>query len=132
MRPALASSSYPGMTSVGFHVTLRPPIAYGATSMKATEKFSISMPLDMASDLRATVEAGEFSSTSEAIRDAVRVWRRQRLEDADRLTLIRARIRRSIDDPRPALTPEEVAANLDALASRLEAEHASANATIKG
>jgi len=96
--------------------------------MKATEKFSISMPLDMASDLRATVESGEFSSTSEAIRDAVRIWRRQRLEDAERLTLIRARVRRSADDPRPALTPEDVAANLDALAARLEAEQSNETA----
>ena len=53
--------------------------------MKVIEKFSISMPLDMANDLRATAESGEFSSTNEAIRDAVRIWRRQRLEDADRL-----------------------------------------------
>ena len=89
--------------------------------MKATEKFSISMPLDMAGDLRASVEAGEFSSASEAIRDAIRLWRRQRLEDAERLSLIRARVHRSVYDPRPPLTPDEVAAHLDALAARLQA-----------
>ena len=47
---------------------------------------------------------------------------------ADRL----ARIRRSLDDPRLSLTPEEFAANLDALASRLEAGQASANTAAQG
>ena len=40
---------------------------------------------------RESVEAGEYASTSEALRDAVRVWHRQRLEDAERLNAIRAR-----------------------------------------
>lgn len=102
--------------------------------MKAAETFSISLSSDMAGDLRATVEAGEFSSTSEAIRDAIRVWQRQRVEDAERLALIRIRIRRSLDDPRPNLTLAEVDAHLDAAFARAktEEERMSANATAAG
>lgn len=99
----------------------------GKLVMPVAEEFSVSMQLDMASDIRAVVEAGEYSSTIEAIRDAVRVWRRQRLEDAERLTVIRARIRRSLNDPRPNMTLEEVDARL---ATRFaEARRASGNAT---
>nr|WP_318030353.1 CHAD domain-containing protein [Rhizobium ruizarguesonis] len=62
---------------------------------------------------RGQFEAGEFATTSEAMRDAVRVWQRQRLEDAKRLNAMRARIRRSLDDPRPSLTAEEAEAEMD-------------------
>ena len=93
--------------------------------MEAAGKLTITMPPDMIRDLRASVAAGEYGSTSEAIRDALRVWHRQRIENAERLTAIRARIRRSLDDPRPDMTLEEVDTALDAAFAR--AEQASTN-----
>jgi antitoxin ParD1/3/4 len=80
--------------------------------MHNAEKISITMTLDMLRALRDSVEAGEYASTSEALRDAVRVWLRQRLEDAERLNAIRARVRRSLDDPRPDMSFDEVEARL--------------------
>jgi antitoxin ParD1/3/4 len=71
------------------------------------EKISITMTPDMLRTIRASVAAGEFASTSEALRDAVRVWQRQRIEDAERLAAIRARVRRAIDDPRPSVPIEK-------------------------
>ena len=88
--------------------------------MQAAEKISITMTPDQLRAVRESVEAGEYASTSEAMRDAVRVWQRQRLEDAERLNVIRARIRRSLDDPRPDLTGDEVQANLDAMFAEAE------------
>ena len=81
----------------------------------SAEKISITMTSDMLRIIRESVESGEYASTSEAMRDAVRVWQRQRLEDAERLAAIRARIRRSIDDQRPSLTEEQVDAHFKAL-----------------
>ena len=54
--------------------------------------------------------------------------------DAERLALIRTRIRRSLDDPRPSLTLAEVDAHLDAAFARAKAEEErmSANATATG
>jgi antitoxin ParD1/3/4 len=75
--------------------------------MQPAEKISITMTSDMLRAIRESVEAGEYASTSEALRDAVRTWQRQRLEDAERLAAIRARVRRSLEDPRPSLTSEE-------------------------
>ena len=72
--------------------------------MQNAEKISITMTPDMLRTVRDSVEAGEYASTSEALREAVRVWQRQRLEDAERLNAIRARVRRSLDDPRPDLS----------------------------
>ncbi|TBC89061.1 ribbon-helix-helix domain-containing protein [Rhizobium ruizarguesonis] len=81
--------------------------------MRNAEKVTITLTADMLQGIRDTVEAGEFATTSEAMRDAVRVWQRQRLEDAERLNAMRARIRRSLDDPRPSLTAEEAEAEMD-------------------
>jgi antitoxin ParD1/3/4 len=46
--------------------------------MSVIEKITISLPAEMVGELRAAVEAGEFANTSEAVRDALRQWRRAR------------------------------------------------------
>jgi antitoxin ParD1/3/4 len=60
--------------------------------------------------IQESIGAGEYDSVSDLLRDAVRVWQwqRQRLDDAARLELVRARVRRSLDDSRPALTEQEL------------------------
>ena len=83
--------------------------------MQSAEKFSITLTADLARMIRETVADGEYASTSEAIRDAIRVWHRTRTEDTERLKAIRSRLRQSIDDPRPSLTEPEVDARLAAL-----------------
>ncbi len=83
--------------------------------MQNAEKISVTMTTDMLREIRASVSAGEYASTSEALRDAVRIWRRQRSEDADRLEVVRARILRSVEDPRPSLSDAEVDSRLDRL-----------------
>jgi antitoxin ParD1/3/4 len=88
--------------------------------MEHAEKISITVSPEMLNVIRESVAAGEYGSTSEAVRDAVRLWQRQRFEDAERLNAIRARIRRSLDDPRPDMTLAEVDAHLDALFARAE------------
>ncbi len=46
--------------------------------MGAIEKITISLPREMLAEIKKAVEAGEFTNTSEAIRDALRQWRRAR------------------------------------------------------
>jgi antitoxin ParD1/3/4 len=83
--------------------------------MHNAEKISVTMTPDMLRAVRESVAAGEYASTSEALRDAVRLWQRERLEHAERIAAIRSRVRRSFDDPRPDLTGAEVDARLQAL-----------------
>ena len=83
--------------------------------MQTTEKISITLPPDMLRDIRAAVAAGDYATTSEVLRDAVRTWQRQRGEDAERLASLRVRAQRSLADPRPSLTEAEVFVRLDAL-----------------
>ena len=94
-----------------------------------TEELTVMVTAEMEQELRVCVGTGEYGSTSEAVRDALRLWKRKREEHVETLADIRARIRRSLDDPRPCLTSEEVDAELDALfAKALDAE-ANAKAT---
>lgn len=46
--------------------------------MSALEKITISLPREMLTEIKSAVQAGEFTNTSEAIRDALRHWRRSR------------------------------------------------------
>lgn len=76
--------------------------------MDSAEKISVTMTPQMMRAIRESVAAGEFASTSEALRDAVRVWQRERDEQTERLTAIRARVKNSLDDPRPDLSGDDV------------------------
>jgi len=56
------------------------------------EKITISLPEEMLGDIKAAIDAGEFTNTSEAIRDALRQWKRSRtviaLNDAELRELV--------------------------------------------
>jgi antitoxin ParD1/3/4 len=83
--------------------------------MEPAEKISVTMTPEMLRAIRESVESGEYASTSEALRDAVRIWQRERREYAERIKSIRARIRRSLDDPRPDIEMDEVDRRWEAL-----------------
>lgn len=83
--------------------------------MPTTEKLSITLPLDVVSTIKERVRSGAEASTSEVIRDAMRVWQRCQGEHAARIAVIRERVRRSLDDPDPDLEDGAVTARIDAL-----------------
>ncbi|MBZ9792868.1 hypothetical protein K9B32_22615 [Rhizobium sp. 3T7] len=64
---------------------------------------------------RAEVEAGTCASTSEALREAMRVWMRREEEHKERIAAIRARVQASLDDPRARLNGREMRTAVDAL-----------------
>ena len=87
-------------------------------AMPSAETISIAMPPELLRAVRESVDAGDYSSTSEALADAIRVWQRQRVDDAERLDAIRVRVRRSLDDPRPDLTDEDMDIDLETLGTK--------------
>ena len=46
--------------------------------MSTIERITISLPAEMVAEVKAAVAAGEFTNTSEAVRDALRRWHRAR------------------------------------------------------
>ncbi|HJU19355.1 MAG TPA: type II toxin-antitoxin system ParD family antitoxin [Stellaceae bacterium] len=65
--------------------------------MSRIEKLSIAVPVEMAAELRAAVEAGEYSSVSEVIRDALRDWRLRRKFEALEVDELRRLVQEGIN-----------------------------------
>jgi antitoxin ParD1/3/4 len=84
------------------------------------ETISVTLAPDTLRAVRASVEAGEYASVDAVLDEAVQALQRQRREDAERLDNIRARIRRSLDDPRPDLSIGEVGENLERVFAEAE------------
>jgi antitoxin ParD1/3/4 len=76
--------------------------------MSAATKISITLTPEMNRLIKQRVAAGDFASSSELIREALRVWQKQEDKHQERLASIRARIQKSIDDPRRSVPAEEV------------------------
>ena len=72
------------------------------------EKISITVTPAMKRVLEERVASGQFASASELMREAFRTWQRQQDEHEERLASIRARIDRSMNDPKPSAPAEEV------------------------
>jgi antitoxin ParD1/3/4 len=58
-------------------------------SMANVEKISIALPADMASLVRSAVETGDYASSSEVIREALREWKARRAARSDAISEIR-------------------------------------------
>ncbi|MCZ8180810.1 MAG: type II toxin-antitoxin system ParD family antitoxin [Rhizobium sp.] len=63
--------------------------------------------------LEDLVKSGGFVSLDEAVLDAIEAWHQSADDPDQRLEAIRLRVRRSIDDPRPDISMEELVAALD-------------------
>jgi len=65
------------------------------------EKISITLPPDMLSLIKEKVKDGAYASTSEVIREAMRLWQKQEEEHHARLAVIRARLEHSAQSGGP-------------------------------
>lgn len=77
------------------------------------EKLSIALPPEMAALVREAVEAGEYASSSEVIRDALRAWKRKRLLQRQGLGELRALWQEALNDPRPGVAADEALDRLE-------------------
>ena len=78
-----------------------------------SEKLSITLPAEMVAVIKKQVDTGRYASTSEVLRQAMRAWIRDEEEHAERLRAIRARIARSLNDPRPSVSLEDTIDRLE-------------------
>lgn len=84
--------------------------------MESAEKLSITVTPAMARMIREKVEDGSFGSASEVIRAALRAFQREEEEHAERMASIRARVKASLEDKRPAVPLDEA---IDRIKSRI-------------
>lgn len=79
--------------------------------MVNVEKLSIAVTPDMAAELRAAVEGGDYGSVSEVVRDALREWRLRRKIEALETEELRRLVQQGIDSG-PGLDAADVFARL--------------------
>jgi antitoxin ParD1/3/4 len=70
--------------------------------MSKLERITVTMPEEMAAKLRAAVEAGEYATTSEVVREALRRWS----EKQDRIDAENQAIREALDRAQESGTVE--------------------------
>lgn len=90
--------------------------------MANVERLTIALSPELASLVRSAVEAGDYASSSEVVRDALRDWKRKRsLQDLE-LDAMRAEVERGLEDMRAGKTE-----SAEKVFDRLEAKYKSAN-----
>jgi antitoxin ParD1/3/4 len=75
--------------------------------MDKVEKLSVTVTAAMARDIPDKIELGNYASASEVIRAALRALGREEEEHAERMASIKARIRASVEDARPAVALDQ-------------------------
>jgi antitoxin ParD1/3/4 len=76
--------------------------------MANVEKISIALPLEMVTLVRQAVDHGEYASSSEVIRDALRDWVVKRSAQRQSLDSLRAVWQQAMNDEAPGVPMDEV------------------------
>lgn len=94
--------------------------------MSKLERITVTMPAEMAAKMRAAVESGNYATTSEVVREALRDWAREQERRAAALAELRAEIAKGLAGP--FYDGEEVLAELREHVAALVREQGKANA----
>ena len=81
--------------------------------MPSIEKISIALPPEMVAFVREAVEAGEYSSSSEVVREALRDWSHKRAFRKAGVEELRRVWREAIADNAPGVSPHDVFERLE-------------------
>jgi antitoxin ParD1/3/4 len=68
------------------------------SAMSGIERMTITMPADMAAVLKAAVEGGDYASTSEVVREALREWKLKRAMQTQEIAALKADIEKGLAD----------------------------------
>ena len=89
--------------------------------MGKLERITVTMPEEMAAKLRAAVDTGEYATTSEIVREALREWSDEQERRQGALARVRALIAEA--DASPSYPAEQVFAELRAFVAEKAAEY---------
>lgn len=85
----------------------------GPISMANVEKISIALPAEMVAAVREAVATGEFASSSEVVRDALRDWIQKRTLRRQGLDELRQVWRQAMENTRPGVPMKDVLSRLE-------------------
>lgn len=79
------------------------------------QQLSISLPTEMIEAINTRVDAGTYASASDVVLAALEALAEKDDDYEERIASIRARVKASLEDPRPRLTGAEISAWIDSL-----------------
>ena len=89
--------------------------------MPAIERVSVTLPTEMVATLRQTVEGGQYASTSEIVREALREWTRRRDDELRDLEALRTAVKIG-DESGESIPAAQVFAELRQMIAKRRAE----------
>jgi len=81
--------------------------------MPTIQKVSIALPAEMVSIVREAVERGEYSSSSEVVREALRDWSHKRDLREKGLEELRSVWKQALEDQSPGVSPHDIFERLE-------------------
>ncbi|MEI7994811.1 MAG: type II toxin-antitoxin system ParD family antitoxin [Methylococcaceae bacterium] len=81
--------------------------------MTTAEKISIALPPEMVKIVRGAVSTGEYASSSEVIRDALRDWTYKRSLRQQGVSELRRVWQEALQDNSPGISPDDVLDRLE-------------------
>lgn len=81
--------------------------------MPSVEKISIALPPEMVAQVRQAVETGEYASSSEVVRDALRDWTRKRQLQQNGISELRELWQQARKDKTPGVSAAKVLDRLE-------------------
>ncbi len=81
--------------------------------MSSVEKISIALPPEMVAQLRQAVDTGEYASSSEVVRDALRDWTRKRQMQQNGVAELRQLWQEARADKTPGIAADDVLDRLE-------------------
>ena len=85
----------------------------GASMTTTAEKISIALPPEMVHIVRAAVATGEYASSSEVIRDALRDWTYKRSLRMQGIAELRGVWQEALSDKTPGISADDVLNRLE-------------------
>jgi antitoxin ParD1/3/4 len=79
----------------------------------SVEKISIALPAEMVTAIRRAVDSGEYASSSEVVREALRDWSYKRTLRENGLDELRKVWQQAMEDSSPGVSPRDVFERLE-------------------
>ena len=82
------------------------------------EKLNVTLPAELVEIINDRVDAGLYASSSEVVQAAMKLFLAEERRHEEAMASIRARVKASLDDPRPDITAAQMDDWIEGLAAK--------------
>ncbi|WP_438749549.1 ribbon-helix-helix domain-containing protein [Pararhizobium sp. O133] len=82
------------------------------------EKLNVTLPAELVEIINNRVDAGLYASSSDVVQAAMKLFLADEQQHEAAMASIRARVKASLDDPRPSITADQMDQWIEGLAAK--------------